>query len=349
MATSTLFTTFVKMLGVPHTATFSNREYKSYPPKLAFMAFQDLLYEYHVDRHLVRADPADAKALQELKLPCVVQMTDGSPRIVTAADSGKVAFITSQGNGTAPLEEFLKTWNGKAVEATPRPDSAEPDWKCHRLQHAAVIVEHYAFWVLIVALSAFFFVSNKIYASWSLTLLTLFYALGVVVSWMLTLKQNNVQSASAEAVCSMIQPKGCSTVVNSAQGTFLGLFHWSEIGLTFFTVSLGALLLHPETVNYLAYISILCLPYTVWSVYTQHFRIHSWCTLCLCVQTLFWIIFGISLGGGHMHHLFPLRWDLAVLLACYGIALLVYHKIVPAYFDYERHTADQDTASSTLS
>ena len=48
-----------------------------------------------------------------------------------------------------------------------------------------------------------------------------------------------------------------------------------------------------------------------------------------------------------MHALFPLRWDLAVLLACYGVVLLLLHKIVPAYFVYERSQAPADPLSSS--
>lgn len=347
MACPTLFTTYLKMLGVPHTATYSNQQYKSYPPKLGFVAFQDLLYEYRVKREVTKAPHPDAQSLESLRTPFVTRMADGSPRIVTAVSVDRISYITPHGNASAPAADFLKSWSGEALTAAVTPDSAEPDWRKHCFHHAALVAERYAFWILLAALCAFFFVSNRIYASWSMTLLTACYIGGTVVSWLLTLKQNNVNSQSAEAICSMIQPHGCNTVINSDQGMFLGLFHWSEIGLTFFTVSLGALLLHPATCNYLAYISILCLPYTVWSVYTQHWRLHSWCTLCLCVQALFWIIFGLQLGGGHMHALFPLRWDLAVLLACYGVVLLLLHKIVAAYFVYERSQAPADPLSSS--
>lgn len=335
MPTPTLFTSFLTMLGVPHTASYSNNEYKSYPPRLAFMAFEDLLYEYKVDRRLVKGKTADEATLRSLKVPCVVRTVDGRPLILKSLTPASATFISADGAQTMPIADFLKSWSGDAIEATRTRESTEPQCAAHRITHAAGIFQHYAFWVLLPAIACFFFISNGLYKSWSLILLTLFYSLGVMFSWMLTLKQNNVQSSSAEAVCSMIQPHGCNTVVNSDQGIFLGIFHWSEIGLTFFTVSLGALLLHPQTVNYLAYISILCLPYTVWSVYTQHWRIHSWCTLCLCVQALFWLIFGVALGGSHMHHLFPLRWDLAILLASYALVLIFFHKIVPAYFAYE--------------
>lgn len=347
MPADTLFTIYIKMLGVPHTAIFSNSEYKSYPPKLAFMAFQDLLYEYHIGRHLVTADASKPlePQLQSLTLPCVIQSDDGKPVIVTSAGE-QVEYVTMQGKATAPVAEFVKRWNGKAIEAAVQHDSAEPEWRRHRFHHLAAIAEHYAFWVLTAAVAVYFFVSNRLYASWSLTLLTILYALGIATCWLLTLKQNNVHSASAEAVCSVIEKTGCTTVVNSEQGMFMGLFHWSEIGLAFFTVSLGALLVYPAVVNYLAYISILCLPYSFWSVYTQHWKLHSWCTLCLTVQALFWIIFGISIGGGHLHSLFPLQWDAGILTACYGIALLLFHKIVPAYFAYESRAATSTTTAA---
>lgn len=348
MAAPTLFTTYLKMLGVPHTSTYSNREYKSYPPKLAFMAFQDLLYEYHVDRQVTKAPTPSAASLEALRTPFVARMADGSPRIVTAVGAGRVSYITPKCPASVPVDDFLKQWSGEALTASVTPDSAEPDWRRHQFLHAAVVAEHYAFWILLAGVCAFFFVANGIYASWSMTLLTACYIAGIAVCWMLTLKQNNVQSHAAEAVCSMIRPHGCNTVINSDQGMLLGLFHWSEIGLAYFTVSLGALLLQPSVCHYLAYISICCLPYTVWSVYTQHWRLHTWCMLCLCVQALFWVIFGLQLGGGHLHALFPLRWDLAVLLACYGLALLLFHKIVPAYFAYERsQTPDADPGSAT--
>lgn len=334
MPAPTLFTTFLHLLGVRHTQTYSNREYKSYPPKLAFMAFQDLLFEYNVDRKVSVLEPTVA-SLKSLPKPCVLQMNDGKPQILSCIRDAEVTRISSQGKEQLPLDEFVKQWSGKALVAVPNPDSGEPDYGKHRFMHFATVAEHYIFWLLMAALVAFFFVSNALYTSWSLTLLVALYALGVAVSWMLTLKQYNVSSASTDAVCSMIEKHGCATVVNSDSGSFFGLFRWSEIGLAFFTVSLGALLVHPAIANYLAYISILCLPYSFWSVYTQHWKLHSWCTLCLCVQALFWIIFGVSLGGGHLHHLFPLHWDLAVLLAAYGVALLIYHKIVPAYFAYE--------------
>lgn len=53
----------------------------------------------------------------------------------------------------------------------------------------------------------------------------------------------------------------------------------------------------------------------------------------------------MQLIGGNMHSLLPLKWDVAVLLVCYALALLVYHKIVPAYFYYERKSAETDSVA----
>jgi len=340
------------MLGVPHTATYSNREYKSYPPKLAYMAFMDLLYEYHVDRQMHKGE-ADMGSLTALQMPFVARMTDGTPRIVTDVHADAVRLIGNKGKSSMTPQQFLASWSGEALTAQKKPDSEEPERCKHAFMHAALMAEKYAFWVLIALLGAYLFVANGVYASWSQVVLVALYAGGIVFSWLLTLEQNNVNSGTANAVCSMIQPHGCATVINSDHGMLWGLFHWSEIGLAYFTVSLGALLVAPQVCNYLAYISILCLPYTFWSVYTQHWRIHSWCTLCLCVQGLFWVIFAVQLIGGNMHSLLPLKWDVAVLLVCYALALLVYHKIVPAYFYYERKSAETysvaDNAADSIS
>ena len=337
MVAPSLFSDYLSVAGVPHTASYSDRRFKAYPQKLVMNALHDLLYEYKANPEEVNVEKPDAAAVESLKAPCVCRMTDGSCRIVTAVAGGKVDFLArGRRPATLPADVFARAWSGRAMECSPTPESSEPDYRHHRLLHLAGVAERWAVWVISVALLAFFFISNKIYASWSLTLLTVLYGLGVYVCHLLILKQSHVESSAAESVCGFIQKQGCSHVLETASASFLGLFHWSEIGLAFFSVSFGAVVLWPECANYLGYISILCLPYTVWSVLTQRFRIHSWCTLCLCVQTLFWLVFIVSWLGGHLHGLFPLRWDAAVLVCCYALALLLIHRLLPSIYHYER-------------
>ncbi|WP_289702870.1 vitamin K epoxide reductase family protein, partial [Muribaculum intestinale] len=174
-------------------------------------------------------------------------------------------------------------------------------------------------------------------------------AVGIYVCYLLILKDAHVDSRAADSVCGVIQSHGCSTVLSHDASVFLGLFPWCQIGITYFSVSFVAMLVYPPCLPYLAVASACCLPYTVWSVCYQKFRIHAWCTLCLCVQTIFWLEFLVYLAGGHFHGVFPLRFDLVVLLACYLAVLLAVNRIIPRIFGAEMSDADTLAASSQTS
>lgn len=111
--------------------------------------------------------------------------------------------------------------------------------------------------------------------------------------------------------------------------TFFGIFGWSEVGFSYFTVSLLTLLVFPQYAGYLALINLCCLPFTLWSIWYQRFRAHAWCTLCVSVQGLLWLQFFCWLGGGFYHGLFPLRIQFFVLGATYVAALLLLNRLSP--------------------
>ena len=66
------------------------------------------------------------------------------------------------------------------------------------------------------------------------------------------------------------------------------------------------LLIFPQYINLLALCNLICLPFSFWSVWYQNFRAHAWCTLCLCVQSMLWLLFFCYLFGGWLHGLLPL-------------------------------------------
>ena len=66
------------------------------------------------------------------------------------------------------------------------------------------------------------------------------------------------------------------------------------------------LLIFPQYINLLALCNLICLPFSFWSVWYQKIRAHAWCTLCLCVQSMLWLLFFCYLFGGWLHGLLPL-------------------------------------------
>lgn len=75
MATPTLFSDYLTVLGVPHTAAYSDMRFRAYPARHTMTAMQDLLAEYGV---LSRVDKVtDTTDLSRLTSPAVVSGAEG--------------------------------------------------------------------------------------------------------------------------------------------------------------------------------------------------------------------------------------------------------------------------------
>ena len=118
-------------------------------------------------------------------------------------------------------------------------------------------------------------------------------------------------------------------MLETGASSFFGIFSWSEVGLTYFSVSLLSILMFPASIIYVAACNVCCLPFTVWSIWYQRFRAKAWCTLCVSVQCTLWLLFFSYLAGGWLKDLFPLKPDIFVLVAVYGFVLLGMNRIIP--------------------
>lgn len=342
MAAHNLFTDYLSLIGVPHTYNFSTKRFRTYPPKLALDAVSDLLYEYHCDRTEIR-HPADKEAaLATMKLPFVVQFDGNSYGIVTDMTADKVDYFAK---GHIPKSisraDFLKKWTGHAVYGTKNQESGEPEVTQHRIKDFILKMQKWALAALLLFLAVWCFIEHKIYTSWTETVLLALYGFGLYISYLLVLKSSNVANSTADSICSLLQPKGCNTVLKTDAAKLFGVFSWSDVGLTYYGVSIVALLMFPSIINYLAALSVCCLPYTIWSVLYQKFKAKAWCTMCLTIQCLQWVIFAFMLAGDHFHNIFPLQWPLFLLLAVYAVALIVTNNFVPVIFKYEQLEAKE--------
>ncbi len=339
MANYTIFTRFLRLLHVPCTLSYSNMRFRAYPSRLALTAAADLLNEYGAK--VGRIQPGDTVGTSSLPVPCMVQMSDGECFILTGFDNLSACIMDASGGVRSMSSvDFEKEWSGKALFVKEAGACSETGYAKHRFNDVSNIVEK---WLMVgcgIFLTVYFVVLNGLFASWSAMVLLCLYGIGIYVCRLLILKQLNAESRAADRVCRVVQENGCSAVLHHDGSELFGLFPWSEIGITYFSVSFLTLLVCPQCVSWLAVASVCCLPYTIWSVCYQKFKIHAWCTLCLCVQTLFWIIFGVFAIGGHFKSILPLDFSVVVLLACYLGTLLLVHRMVPRLFHADLANAE---------
>jgi hypothetical protein len=96
----------------------------------------------------------------------------------------------------------------------------------------------------------------------------------------------------------------CRAVLNSKAAKIGSFFTWSDAGFIYFTGGFLALLLngmHTSAAGLVSYLTLLALPYSVFSIYYQWRVAKQWCILCLTVQALFITEFMIALLGGMYH------------------------------------------------
>ena len=215
--------------------------------------------------------------------------------------------------------------------------TGEPGYRSHWINELMAKFRNLSIVVLLLVLLFYCIIQNGLYNSITMLGLILFDIVGLTASALLVQKTLGIHTKVAEHVCGVIEKEGCDTVLSTDGSTFLGIFHWSEVGLGYFGVSLIALLVYPESLPFLAIFNVMCLPYAIWSVTYQRFKAHAWCTLCLTVQGTLWILFfGYLLAGSWRmlpDNLFESA-TLYVLPICYILAVMCINRLVQFIKDY---------------
>lgn len=327
---ASLFTDFLSALGVKHTEDYSDRRFAEMPFQSMF-GLSALLNEYGIESAGIQVDEAHkAEAWKALPVPFLADTPSGFIIVTNNSDS-TVNYLSESEAFTADTAEVISGWNGIALVAQPDETSAEPEYCRHRIGEASTKVKNWILAILAISLPVFALWKTGLYTSVAAWAIVIFDCMGLWFSWQLVQKSLGIKTKAGDAVCSALEEGGCDEIARSEASSFMGIFKWSEVGLAYFSVSLITLLLLPTLLPVLAAVNILCLPYTVWSIWFQRFIAKTWCTLCVCVQGTLWLLFAGYLFGGYTAEAFPLTWsfaiDFCVLGACYVAVLLGLNRI----------------------
>lgn len=321
---ASIFSDFLAELEVPHTTSASDAAFDGMNFKSLF-GFTRLLGSYGIESDVYRL--ADNSAAITIPAPFLAQTNSGFV-IVTGHEDDRVTYKYHGRDYTVPAPDFVKSLTGVVLLAYPAEESKEPDYGKHRFYEIASTVK---LWVLVLcaaALGVFGFIEAGLWRHLSTIFLTIVNLAGIGVTWLLILKSLKVSSNSADKICGILKEHGCDTVLEQKASKFFGLFGWSEVGFTYFTLSTLYLFLFPQYIGCLALINGCCLPFTVWSIWYQRFRLHTWCTLCVITQCLLWLQFFCFLFGGWWSGAFANIVPLIAMGAGYVGVLLTLNRVM---------------------
>ena len=329
MATTdhTIVADFLTALKVPHTADYTRQRFEGMPFKTLFGVTQ-LLKEYGVET--TGYTLTDKKELPQVPVPFIAGMNGGLV-IVTSLAGGSVSYLTQGVAETMPITDFENAWTGMVLVANVEPHAVEPDY----VKHRTTLFIKQAKKVLLVALAAllgaYLIVTHGLWRYWSVWGLIAVDLCGIALTFMLVQKSLSIKNPVADKVCGVLQEGGCDSILKTSASSFFGIFSWSEVGFTYFGVSLLAMLISPATIHWLAIINICCLPFTVWSIWYQKFRAKHWCTLCVSVQLSLWLQFICYFFGRWENPVFPLDLGFFALGATFVFVLLGLNRLLPHF------------------
>lgn len=327
----TLVTDLLAALKVPFTKDYTKQRFEAMPFGTLFGVSQ-LLKEYGVDSQGYKL--ADKSQITSLTPPFIAQ-TEGGLVIVIKISDSSVDYLTQGEPETMSSTEFESVLTGVVLLVERTASSREPDypkhWRMQFIGQAKLVL----LWVLAIALAAYLLITNGTWrypSVWCLMAVDLF---GLWLTFMLVQKSLKIKNKTADKVCGVLQTGGCDSILKTDASSFFGIFSWSEVGFTYFGVSLLAMLIAPGTIHWLALINLCCLPFTVWSIWYQKFRAKHWCTLCVCVQASLWLQFFCYFFGHWQAPIFPLDLGFFALGATYVFVLFGLNRILPHFSNTE--------------
>ena len=326
-ADHTLVTDLLTVLKVPFTKDYTKQRFETMPFKTLFGVSQ-LLIEYGVECKGYQIE--EKKDIIKLSAPFIAQ-TQGGLIIVTKIDAQTITYLTQGLAETISENEFLESCTGIVLIPTVKANAKEPDYGKHLRKVIINDSKQILLWVLAGVLTAYLIIVNQLWNHWSFWGLLVVDCFGIWLTYMLVQKSLSIKNQVADKVCGVLQEGGCDSILKTNASSFFGIFSWSEVGFTYFGVSLLAMLISPSTIHWLALINICCLPFTIWSISYQKFVAKHWCTLCVCVQASLWLQFICYLLGGWMKPVFPLELGFFALGGTFLMVLLALNRILPHF------------------
>lgn len=321
----TLITDYLEALGVPYTEDYSNQQFEAMPFKTLF-GFLKLLEKYGIKSEGYHLD--DKSEILKIQTPFIATTPKGVV-IVTSVKPDSVEYLTQGVAEAATMQEFQEGWSGDVMLSYPTAESKEPDYtKNSRIEFFMKAKR----WVLLACtlfLLLYLFIGNGLYHYVSAYFIAAFDLGGIYFTYLLVQKSAHFKNAAADRVCGVLQAGGCDDILDMKASKFFGLFGWSEVGFSYFTVSLMTMLLFPSMLPWLALCNVCCLPFTFWSIWYQRFRAHKWCTLCVSVQASLWLLFFSYLFGGWLKEAWPPSWSFIALGVSYVAVMLGINALMP--------------------
>jgi len=287
----------VKQLKIPVTRQSIKDELQKHPGGYSLLTVSDTLDNWSIPN---AAYQVTFKELLKAKipLPFIACFRAAELTLVKQLNDKQVTLSNDRyNNHQLSADEFIKHFQGTILVFQKDTLSGEPDYPAKRrkevIESMRIPFAVAGFALILILL----LLLNQSYLSvfnWHTGLLVFFKLLGLAASILLLIQSIDANNPLVQKFCGSDSNKNCNAILSSESAKISEELSWSEIGFFYFAGTLLALLFHggdKSLVQLLAFINLLSLPYTFYSVYYQWRVAKQWCIFCCTVQALLWFEF----------------------------------------------------------
>ena len=328
----------LKKLSIKVTRRTIDNTLQQHPDYPSVLSLGDSLKKWGVNNVALKVEP---EKLPELPFPCIAHVkTDGGDFIIVDAVVQNRVQCTDWKGKTffVPLEDFTASWTGVVMLFEKSRHSGEKDYNKNLRKERAATLFSYGLLFLPFLLGAFAIVILALsevpdFNIWGFSLNLFLKATGIIVSVLLLWHEVDRYNPLLQQICTAGKKVNCDAVLDSKAAKIFSWLSWSEVGFFYFTGGFLALLFAgSQTVSIitiLAYLNVLALPYTLFSVFYQWRVGKQWCPLCLLVQALLVSEFIVSLLTGSLNVLQLTFADLALFVPAFILPVALWYALKP--------------------
>lgn len=283
----------MRLIGAKISKTTLKKEIEEHPDYPGLLSISDVFTSHGIENIALKID---ADQLAETSDPFIVQLSIRKEvtffSVVKEIRNNTVNYFDPEKHDwvLSDKDDFLKKITGVILLVGNGDEIREKDYdekiKAERRKRIFRYTGIFCIPILTVALGVFYCFQNGAGMLFQLIYLLLTLTgcgLGILLVWY-ELDQHN---PALNQICSAGKRINCGSVLQSGASRIAGLT-WSSIGLSYFT---GLLLLlvfsgldNNDVLFILSWISILTIPYLIFSIYYQWIIARQWCILCLSVM-----------------------------------------------------------------
>lgn len=273
----------LKELNVRHSGHFIEENYVNAPDYDNMWGIRRILSRYGIQTIGVHFKEKEEAGLT---FPCILHR-QGSFVVGTDLEGDKIKYHDGKKYIKEEIHLFNKKWTGKVLFITEKNNAKEPDLFRNIVVDLYYRSVGYFFVALVFGLGILALLCQQFLSAESVNMF--FDLTGFSFCILLFQKQLHSKSTLADRVCSILQKGGCDSILESDDAKFFNLVSWTEIGLTYFSSRIILGCLHEDGIILLQLIGWLAMPFGVWSIWYQAYKVKKWCTLCSITQVIVWV------------------------------------------------------------